>query len=150
MSSRTTRAASARQTQAVADFAPWTLMAELGRQQLAAATSGASALFRGCEAMRKIQQHAAHQASTRHEAAAQKLQAPCEAADLLAVQSELLRFDIQGAGQYWQQLASAALRMQVEMMASASHLADGPSGEAFKPALEAWQAAITGSPAAAH
>lgn len=149
MSSRTTRAAPARPAQA-ADFAPWNLMTELGRQQLAVATSGASALFRGCEAMRRIQQHAAHQASTRHEAAAQKLQEPCGAADLLAVQSELLRFDIQGAGQYWQQLASAALRMQVEMMASASHLADGPSGEAFKPALEAWQAAITGSPAAAH
>jgi hypothetical protein len=134
--------------EAAADSSPWNFAADWSRQQLAVATAGAGAWFRGCEAMRKIQQHAAHQAGTMHEAASRKLQGPCEASDLLAVQSELLRSDFQGAGQYWQQLLAATLKMQVEMLASASHLADGTAGAAFKPALDAWQAAVTGSPAA--
>ena len=144
MSARSIRSATA-PTEPAADFTGWNLAADLSRQQLAVATASAGAWFRGCEAMRKIQQHAAHQAGTLHEAASRKLQAPCDAADLLEVQSQLLRADLQGAGQYWQQLMSATLKMQAEMLASATHLADGTGG-AFQPALAAWQAAVTGSP----
>jgi hypothetical protein len=123
MSAKTSRAAAPAKP-GVAGNSPvlGNFLVELGRQQLAVATDAACALFRGSEAMRAIQQQAAHEASSRHQAAAQKLHGSCAPADLLAIQSDLLRFDLQGATQYWQQLTTAALQSQVEMMASATHL----------------------------
>ncbi len=136
MSATTSRPAPARDTTS-ADLAPRNLLADFGRQQLALATESACAILRGSEAVRKIQQQAAQQASVRHEAAAQQLRGPCEPADLLAIQSELLRFNLQAAVLYWQQLGAAALKTQVEMMRCASRrLATGSEGEP-KPALEA-------------
>jgi hypothetical protein len=126
-----------------ADQNAWKMLADLGRQQLAVATENTSAIFRGSEAMRKIQQDAAHQASVHHAEAAQKLRAAAfQPADLLAIQSELLRIDMQGAGQYWQQLASVALQTQIEMMSSVSRMFDDGTGGGVKSALEVFQAAI--------
>jgi hypothetical protein len=121
---------------------PANFLADLGRQQLAVAADAACALLRGSEAMRAIQHQAAHEASLRHQAAAQQLHGNCEPADLLAIQSDLLRFDLQGATQYWQQITAAALQSQVEMMASATHLLDSEQGGALKSAMESFQAAI--------
>lgn len=81
-------------------------------------------MFRGFEAMRKIQEEAAHLASVRHAEAADKLRSNCKPADLMGVQSELLRFDFDAAGRYWQQLGAAALEMQAEIMDCATHLID--------------------------
>jgi hypothetical protein len=121
MSAKVSRAASSLKT-AGNSAVPQNFLADLGRQQLVAATDAACAMFRGSEAMRAIQQQAAHEASLRHQAAAQKLHSGCAPADLLAIQSDLLRFDMQGATQNWQQITTAALQSQIEMMASASHL----------------------------
>jgi|GEM_PF-2169462 len=115
---------------------PASFLAELGRQQLAVATDAACALLRGSEAMRAIQHQTAHEASLRHQAAAQKLHGNCEPADLL-------RYDLQGATEYWQQITAAALQSQVEMMASATHLLDSEKGGALKSAMESFQAALT-------
>lgn len=144
MSTKASRQASPHEAGS-AGSAPWNLLADLGRQQFALATENASALFRGSEAVRKIQQEAAHEALLRHEAVAQKLRAGCEPGDLLALQSDLLRFDLQGATQYWQQLAAAAFQTQVEMMGCASRVLGTESGSGFKPALEAWQSVFAGS-----
>lgn len=125
--------------------APQNFLAELGRQQLAVAADAACAMFRGSEAIRTIQQQAAHEASLRHQAAAQKLHGSCAPADLLAIQSELLRFDLQGATQYWQQITTAALQSQIEMMASASHLLTDEQNGGWKAALENFQTAMASS-----
>jgi len=53
MSAKTSRPAPARDA-AGADLAPWNLLADLGRQQLALASETACTLFRGSQAMRKI------------------------------------------------------------------------------------------------
>lgn len=111
-------------------LAPWNLLGDLGRQQFALATESACAMFRGSEAMRKVQQEAAHHSSEHHEAAAQKLRGPCAPAELLAIQSDLLRFDMQEAAQYWQQMADAALKAQLEMMGCASQMFSAGSGGA--------------------
>jgi hypothetical protein len=124
------------------DLPSWNFLADLSRQQLSWATEGASAIFRSSEAMRKVQQQAAHQASEHYATAAQKLRVACQPADLLAVQSELLRFDLQEASQYWQQLVTAALQAQTEMMTTASHMLDSEAGGGVKSAIEAMQAAI--------
>ena len=89
---------------------------DLPRQQLAAGTQAACAVFRGFESMRRIQQKAAHQALAHHQAMCEKLKEPCHPMDLLAVQAELLRFDVHGAAMYWQQMASAMLDMQRELL----------------------------------
>jgi hypothetical protein len=125
------------------DATPTAFLADLGRQQLAVAADAACALLRGSEAMRSIQQQAAHEASLRHQAAAQKLHGSCGPSELVAIQSDLLRFDLQGATEYWQQITAAALKSQIEIMASATHLLDSEKGGALKSAMESFQAAIT-------
>ena len=117
---------------------------DLGRQQAVVATESACAIFRGFEAMRKIQEEAAHQAAQRHAEAAEKLRGNCQPADLMAVQSELLRFDLDAADRYWQQLAAAALEMQTEIMGSAFHLIDSEAVLEGSSALDAMQFRIPG------
>jgi hypothetical protein len=118
---------------------------DCARQQAVVVAESACAMFRGFEAMRKIQEEAAHQASLRHSEAAQKLRGSCQPADLMAVQSELLRFDIDAAGRYWQQLAAAAFEMQTEIVGCASHLIDSEAMlEGSSAALDAMQLKIPG------
>lgn len=140
MTSKTSRSTSTYEARSN-DLTPWGFLADLSRQQLSFATESASAIFRSSEAIRKVQQQAAHQASEHYAAAAQKLRGASQPADLLAVQSELLRFDLQESSQYWQQLMTAALQAQTEMMTTASHILGSDSGSGVKSALEAMQAA---------
>ncbi len=105
-------------------LAPLNYLADLSRQQLAVAAQASCAMFRGFEEIRKVQQEAAHQALVRHESAAHKLQGSVKPTDLLEVQSILMQGDLQGATQYWQQLSSAAMEMQTEMMGCATHMVD--------------------------
>lgn len=121
---------------------PWNLLADLGRQQLAMKAEMTSALCRGIEAVRRIQQETAQQASARHGEVVQKLKGSCQPADLLALQSELLRLDLQSAGQYWQQLAVVALQTQKEMMGSMSHMLSRENGGGVKSAMQALQSVI--------
>ena len=132
MSARTSRAAPAREP-AVSDF-----LTDLSRQQLSVATDASCAMLRGFEAMRKIQQQAAHNASARHKAAAHRLHGTCQPADLMAIQAGLLRDDFESATQYWQQLAATVLEMQTEMMGCTSHLLDSETALETVSALEAF------------
>lgn len=97
---------------------------ENGRQQIAVATEGADAMVRGFEAMRKINDRAVQSALVRFTAAAEKYKTPCEPLELLAIPTELLRSQIEGATSYWQELSGAALEMQAELLNCSSHLVD--------------------------
>jgi hypothetical protein len=121
------------------DQASWSLLTDLGRQQLAILTEISSTLFRTSETIRKIQQQAAHHASLRHEAATKKLHASCTPADLLGIQSELLRFDMAEASQYWQQLVATAQQAQAEIMTCTSHMPNSPLGNSLQSTLNAFQ-----------
>lgn len=112
-------------------------LSELGRQQLAVATEASCAMLRGFEAMRRIQQRAAHQAVTRHEAAAHKLHGPLGSVDLMDIQSTLWQGDLQAATQYWQQLAATAMEMQTEIVGCASHLVDSDAALEGAAAIDA-------------
>ena len=118
------------------------LLTELSRQQLAVATESSSALYRGSEALRKVQQEAAHEASVRHAEAAHKLFSPCQPADLLAIQTGLLRANMQSASHYWQQFMTVAMQTQREVMLNTRHLFESQSGGGITSVLEAFQAAI--------
>lgn len=98
--------------------------ADFARQQLAVAAESACAVFRGFLAIRRIQEQAAQQALDQHAAAAERLRQPCGVADLVALQSQLARQDVEGATRYWQQLAGAVLEMHTELAGCAAHLVD--------------------------
>jgi hypothetical protein len=125
------------QAAAQAALAPWAAWSDLGRQQFAMAADGASAMFRGFEAMRKVQEQAAHEAAQRHARAADRLRSPCQPTDLMAIQSDLLGFDVQGASRYWRDLAAAAMEMQTELAGCAGRLVDSSAVLEAASALDA-------------
>lgn len=144
MNTKIPRAASSNEA-ATTKPAHWNLLADLGRHQLILATESACALFRGSEAMRKIQQQAAHDASSHHEAIAQQLRSQSGSSDLLAIQADLMRFNLEGATQYWQQLAAVMIKTQGDMAACTSQVLQTAPENGLKPALEAWQSVLFNS-----
>ncbi len=120
----------------------WHALTELGRQQMAAATLSTSALCRGSEALRKVQQEIAHEASLRHEQVAKKLSGPCQPTQMMELQSELVRSNMQSVTQYWQQLMEVAVQTQREMMEGVTGLMDSKSEGGMKSVLEAFQSIV--------
>jgi hypothetical protein len=144
MTAKTQRAASTRTTETTAS--PFNLLADLPRRQLALATQSATALFRGSETVRKIQQQAAHRATLQHQEAIERLKGECDFNDLLAIQADLLRFNMQEAAQYWQQLATAGLQVQADMVSGASQVALESAAEPTLDSLQrAFEASLNGS-----
>ena len=103
---------------------PWNTLGGAGQQQVAAATECATEMFRGFEAMRKVQEQAAHAAAQRHAKVTERLQRRCGPEEILALQTELLQFDVEGATRYWQQLGAAAMEMQTRVLACLNHLVE--------------------------
>ena len=124
MSTRTPGTAAAHPA-AGADIQGWN---DFPRQQMVAAAQASCAIFRGFEAIRRMQQKAAHQALTHHQVLVEKLQEPCRPMDLVATQAEMVRFDVQGAALYWQQMASALMAMQRELVGAAAPNANSDAG----------------------
>jgi hypothetical protein len=126
---------------------PLNLIADLPRRQLALATQSASALFRASEAIRKVQQQAAQRATAQHEEVAQRLRGPCDFNDLLAIQSELLRFSMQESAQYWQKIGAAALKAQVDLVSSANGLLDNDAEPTLDTLQKVFEASLNGTAA---
>jgi hypothetical protein len=152
MTAKTSRSTST-ETSDSASLAPLGMLADLPRQQMALMTQSASALLRASESVRKVQQQAAHRASAQHQEIAERLRAPCDFNELLTIQSELLRFNIQEATQYWQQIVTAALKAQADLVGTAGQALD-PGGEPTLDSLQrVFEASLNGSAAsgtAAH
>lgn len=96
---------------------PVTAPADLSRES-------ADVVLRGLDAIRKINDRAVQAALARYAAAARKLKAPRQPMDLLAVPTDLMRSEIQGATLYWQELGGATMEMQAELLGCSSHLID--------------------------
>lgn len=97
---------------------------DLPRQQMTLATEGACAMFQGFEALRHIQEKAAHDALTHYSNAAQRLREARSPAQLLEIQTDLMRFDVDGATRYWQQIGVVAVDMQNELIGRFDHLVE--------------------------
>lgn len=119
--------------------APWNFIGDLGRQQMSVCTEASNAMIRGFDTMRKLQEQAAHDATERHAAVARKLQTTSQPVELAAIQAASVRDDLEGAAQYWQQLAATALEMQTEMMGCATHLFDSETALEAARAVEAFE-----------
>lgn len=142
MSTRHARTSNSPAT-AASDTAASNMLADASRHQMAFAANTAAILFRSSEEIRYIQQQAAQQASERYETLTQKLRGNCTPAELLTLQVDLLNFDIHGSAKYWQAITAAILKTEAELMACVTHIADSRSGEALKPALDAWKSTLT-------
>jgi hypothetical protein len=117
MTAKTTRASVARQT-TTETLTPFNLFADLPRRQLALIAQSASALYRCSEDLRRVQQEAAERATEHYEGAVDRLRGDCDYNELMSVQAEMFRFNLQEAAQYWQQLATAGMKMQAEVVSS--------------------------------
>ncbi len=104
--------------------APWDWAMDVGRQQMAVASEGAGTLLRGFEAMRRIHEQAAREATEHHAKVARKLGQPCTPAEMMALPGELVRRDLEAATRYWQAIAGAAMEMTTELCACGAHLVD--------------------------
>jgi hypothetical protein len=110
---------------------------DLPRQQMAVLAEGTTAMLRGLKAMQKIQEDAARRGLERYRDAAGKLGRPGNAADLMAIQAELLRADAEGVAEYWTQMSAAALETQVELISCCARLMDSGAVLKAAPALGA-------------
>lgn len=124
-------------------LAPLNMLSDLTRQQLTMMTEAACAVLGSSEALGKIQQQAAHQASVRHIAAAETLRGEVEPMDILSIQSDLVRQDMQEAAQYCAQLASAMMRTQLDMMGRMTDMLNSSSQGGLGSAMDAWRSAVT-------
>jgi DNA-binding transcriptional regulator/RsmH inhibitor MraZ len=150
MTAKTSRSTTG-ETTGIASLAQLGPLADLPRQQMALITQSASALLRASESVRKVQQQAAHRASAQHQDIAERLRAPCDFGELMAIQSELLRFNMQEAAQYWQQIATAAFRAQADLVGSAGEAIGAAGGEPTLDSLQkAFAASLTGSAGATN
>lgn len=113
---------------------------ELPRRQLALLSQSAAAVYRGSQAVRQVQQEAAQRALAHQQEITQRLLEPLNPADLLQLQSDLLRFQIQEGVQYWQQLALAAMKTQQDMVSGVAEVMDAgaePSLDVLQRVFEA-------------
>lgn len=149
MASRSTRHGTAAPADPAAGMlAPLTVLSDMTRQQLTMMTEAACAVLGSSEALGKIQQQAAHQASVRHQAAAESLRSEVEPMEVLSIQSDLMRQDMQEAAQYWAQLASTVMRGQLDMMGRMGNILNAGS-QGMGP-FESWRSAMAASADAAQ
>lgn len=149
MTARTSRNATGEGT-ASASLSPLSLLADLPRQQMALMTRSACAWLRASEAVRTVQQQTAHRASAQHQEVAERLRAPCDFNELMALQAEMLRFNLQEATQYWQQIATAALKAQADLVGSAGQALDTGSEPTLDSLQRAFEASLNGSAASGN
>jgi hypothetical protein len=102
--------------------AAWNWATDLVHRQFALGSQGAAVMVRGFDAMRKIQDQATQQAVQRHTEAARGLGAPGRSIDAFAIQSELLRGDMEDAARCWQRLMGEALEVGNGLAACATRL----------------------------
>jgi hypothetical protein len=107
-----------------AQRAPWDWLADWNLQQMALANQGVHTVYRGFEAIRRIQEETARAAAERHAAVVEKLRRPGQPLDLALIQGELLRDDFSSVAKYWQDLTGVALEMNGELLDGATRLVD--------------------------
>jgi hypothetical protein len=145
MSTRSPRTGSARSTSATPSH-PLTAWADLPRRQLALTTHSATAVFRGSQELRRIQQEAAERATQHYEETAEKLREPCDFSDLVAMQADLLRFNLQEAAHVWNELANAAFKWQADVVSSAGEaVIEGASEPTLESLQRAFEATLNGA-----
>ncbi len=106
-------------------------------------------VFKGAEEMRRSQMQAAHDARVHHEKRQAEVAKARTPADLFKLQTELLRFDMEASGKYWQQLAAICAATQAEAVNLMTRSAAVMGGDVAKLVAQPLPQAATGTAAAA-
>jgi phasin family protein len=114
--SRTTGTRSAPASASTDTASQDTAAVNFAQEQMQAAITLADLVFKGAEDIRRVQLEAAHHAHERHEKALAEVSSAANPTELLKLQAELLRDDLETAGQYWQQITAACAHLQTEAM----------------------------------
>ncbi|MGY4828995.1 phasin family protein [Sphaerotilaceae bacterium SBD11-9] len=114
MASKTPKAGATSQAKA-AGAAPDAALS-ISQDQLQALISLTDAVFKGAEEMHRCQMEAAHQAHERHEQAQALVAQARTTAELFDLQADLLRFDLEASGQYWQRIAAICAQTQASSL----------------------------------
>lgn len=134
MASKTQKAGNGRAPAQAAESEGSTQEAALtfSQDQLQALIALTDVVFKGAEEMRRCQMEAAHEARLQHEkkqAEVAKARTPTE---LFNLQAELMRFDMEAAGKYWQQLAAICATTQAEAVSLITRSAATVGGDVAK------------------
>lgn len=131
MASRTLKSTSSTQSTPSSAVTPDTLTS-LSQNQLQTAMGLSNVMLKGAEEMRRCQMDVAHQARERHDKLQTSLGKVHTAAELFELQSELLRFDMQMAARYWQDLGSVVAATNADLLSACTRAAASWGGEAAK------------------
>lgn len=132
MASKTQKAGTGHATVAkVEASAPDTALA-FSQDQLQALIALSDVVFKGAEEIRRCQMQAAHDARLHHEKAQSEIAKAGTPADLFNQQAELLRFDMESSGRYWQQLAAICAATQADAMSLLTRNAAAVGGDVVK------------------
>ena len=102
------------------------------QDQLQALIGLTDVVFKCSEEIRRYQMQAAHEAHEHHEKAQADVARASTPAELFNLQSELLRFDMEAAGKYWQQLAAICAATQADAMTLITRSAAVVGGDVAK------------------
>lgn len=117
-------------------------MANLSQEQYAIVLEMARTWLGSLETVCQTRKQAAHQALSACEEAAKKLRMTSDPAHLLDIIVDLMSFYLESRMTYWQQLATAGLQAQIEMIVSFKHLLMGGSQEQVEKAFSNVQMAL--------
>ena len=128
MASKTTKTSA----KAKADGAQADAALSISQDQLQALIGLSDVVFKGAEEMRRCQMEAAHQARERHEQAQALVAKARTPAELFDLQAELLRFDLESSGKYWQRIAAICAETQANTLSLINQSAATVSGDLAK------------------
>lgn len=122
MATKTTRTAAGRAgaspaastTARDATAAPGAAGFSIVQGQMQAFIALADVMLKGAEECRRCQFDIAHEARQRHERAQADVASAANPSELLNIQSELLRYDMEAGSRYWQQLGAIVAATQAE------------------------------------
>lgn len=121
MASRNQKGAASRSTSTPATHNPLSATAEssgfaLAQEQMQSLMALADLVLKRAEELRRCQLETAQLARKRHDKARSDVASAGNPTELLHVQADLLRDDLESAGQYWQRMASICTAAQAETL----------------------------------
>jgi len=100
-------------------------LAEISRQQMAAAAETLSVMFRAIEAVQQAQLQMGQRAALLHSQAAENLRKATTPMEVMTIQSTLVAYEFQEALRYWQEFSAAMAKAGGQMMRPAQKAQEG-------------------------
>lgn len=112
--------------------------AEHTRESLAQVAQGASTLLQGAQAFQQVQLQMLQRVTLVHQQAAEKLRQATSPSEMVALQGQLMVQGWQQAMQYGQELMTASMKVQSEMLSKAGQQQQSPANDG-PVTFQAWQ-----------